>query len=61
MPSSEKIIELQKLYQSSKKPLWMIHPRSKFYVYPYYLTLGLTVGVSLYYTGRALLGIKASK
>lgn len=55
------VIEMQKLYQSSTKPLWMRHPRSKFYVYPYWALFWASMGVSLYYTGRAVLGIKDPK
>ncbi|ODQ61008.1 hypothetical protein WICANDRAFT_28229, partial [Wickerhamomyces anomalus NRRL Y-366-8] len=56
-----RVIELQKLYQSSPKPLWMKHPRSKFYIYPFWALFTGVTAINLYYTGRAILGIKDPK
>ncbi|CDR45109.1 CYFA0S16e02256g1_1 [Cyberlindnera fabianii] len=55
------VIELQKLYQSSTKPLWMRHPRSKFYIYPFWGLFWSVNAVTTYYLGRAVLGIKDPK
>lgn len=54
----QRIIRNQKLYQASSKPLWMTGPRSKMLVYPYYAIFTFSTCVSLYYTGRAIAGIK---
>ncbi|KAG7858577.1 hypothetical protein KL939_002699 [Ogataea angusta] len=56
-----RVIELQKFYQSTNKPIYMAHPRSKYYLIPYALGLTLSVGASLYYTGRACFGLKAGQ
>ncbi|CDK27542.1 unnamed protein product [Kuraishia capsulata CBS 1993] len=61
MPSPQRIIEMQKFYQSSKKPIYMAHPRAKYYLVPYAIGLTLSVSASLYYTGRAVFGIKDKK
>ncbi|ODV61922.1 cytochrome c oxidase subunit VII ASCRUDRAFT_75179 [Ascoidea rubescens DSM 1968] len=55
------VIELQRLYQNSDKSLWMRHPRSKFYIYPFWGLFAFTTGATLYYSGRAILGIKEKK
>ncbi|ODQ81982.1 hypothetical protein BABINDRAFT_32263 [Babjeviella inositovora NRRL Y-12698] len=60
-PDPQNIIRLQKLYQNSPKPMWLKHPRSKFYIYPYVAMFAVGVTVPFYYYGRAVLGIKADK
>lgn len=54
----QRIIKLQKLYQNSDKPLWLRGPRSKMLVYPFYAMFTFSTAVSLFYTGRAIAGIK---
>ncbi|KAI0462082.1 hypothetical protein LJB42_004687 [Komagataella kurtzmanii] len=62
MPTAtEKIIELQKFYQSTNKPIYAAHPRSKYYLIPYFGLLGVSVAATLFYTGRACFGIKDKK
>ncbi|GME73731.1 unnamed protein product [Ambrosiozyma monospora] len=56
-----KVIELQKFYQTTKKPIWYAHPRAKFYLVPYFAAFGLSLSVSLYYTVRAGFGLKANQ
>ncbi|KAJ9090975.1 hypothetical protein QFC19_009321 [Naganishia cerealis] len=53
-----RIIELQKLYQSSDKRLWLRGKHSKFVVFPFYALFTVSTVFPLYYTGRAILGIK---
>lgn len=55
----QRIIRLQKLYQNSNQKLWLRGPRSKALVYPFYALFTVSTAVPLYYTGRALFGIKA--
>lgn len=55
----QRIIRLQKLYQNSNERLWLRGPRSKMLVYPFYGFFTFTTCVSLYYTGRAICGLKA--
>ncbi|QWU86574.1 hypothetical protein CA3LBN_000792 [Candidozyma haemuli] len=55
----QRIIRLQKLYQNSNQRLWLRGPRSKALVYPFYALFTVSTAVPLYYTGRALFGIKA--
>lgn len=54
----QRVIRLQKLYQNSDKPLWLRGPRSKFLVYPFYGLFAVSTSISLWYTGRAIAGIK---
>lgn len=54
----QRVIRLQKLYQNSDKVLWLRGPKSKFLVYPFYGLFTVSTGISLYYTGRAIAGIK---
>ncbi|KAL6939216.1 hypothetical protein ACO0RG_003045 [Hanseniaspora osmophila] len=56
---ANRIIELQKMFQASQKPLWMRHPRSAFYVYPYYAMFFVGVTVPFYYVARSIVGKKA--
>ncbi|KAH3676732.1 hypothetical protein OGATHE_001222 [Ogataea polymorpha] len=44
---ANKVIELQKFYQTTNKPIYLAHPRSKYYLIPYALGLTLSVGASL--------------
>ncbi|GMM27942.1 cytochrome c oxidase subunit VII [Martiniozyma asiatica (nom. inval.)] len=57
----QRIIEWQKFYQTTTKPLWRSHPNSKLILVPYFAAFALSVGASLTFVGRAALGIKASK
>ncbi|KAK6455704.1 cytochrome c oxidase polypeptide VII [Scheffersomyces xylosifermentans] len=54
----QRIIELQKHFQNTKKPLWLRGKQSKYVVYPFYALFTVTTIFPLYYTGRAILGIK---
>ncbi|KAF6009936.1 hypothetical protein HII12_003482 [Brettanomyces bruxellensis] len=54
----KRIIELQKFYQTSKKPIWKALPRSKLYLYPYYAAFSISLGASLFFMVRAILDIK---
>lgn len=57
-PNPQRIIELQKRYQTSHQPLWLRGPRSKFLVYPFYALFTVSTAVPLFYAGRSILGIK---
>ncbi|CAH02309.2 Cox7 [Kluyveromyces lactis] len=61
MPSPSKIIELQKLFQHSSKPLWSRHPRSAFYLYPFWGLFTVALVAPLLYIPNAIMGIKAKK
>lgn len=61
MAAKNRVIELQRLYQHSSKPLWWRHPRSGLYLYPFYGLFAVALAVPLVYTGRAILGIKDPK
>ncbi|EEQ38468.1 hypothetical protein EJF18_30686 [Clavispora lusitaniae] len=54
----QRVIRLQKLYQNSNKELWLRGPRSKLLVYPFYALFTVSTCCSLYYTGRAVAGLK---
>ena len=54
----QRIIELQKHYQNTNKELWLKGPRSKMLVYPFYAMFAFSTAASLYYTGRAIAGLK---
>lgn len=54
----QRVIRLQKLYQNSQQPLWLRGPRSKALVYPFYALFAYTTGVTVYYLGRGIAGIK---
>lgn len=58
MAPKNKVIELQKLFQTSTKPLWWRHPRSPFYLYPYYALMAVAVIGPLLYIPNAIRGIK---
>ncbi|VEU23373.1 DEKNAAC104700 [Brettanomyces naardenensis] len=57
----KRIIEMQKFYQTSTKPIWRAHPRAKLYLIPYFAAFGISVGASLTFLVRAVLDIKAKK
>ncbi|KAI5958355.1 COX7 [Candida theae] len=54
----QRIIELQKRYQTTPKPLYLRGARSALLVYPFYALFAVTTAVPLYYTGRAIIGLK---
>ncbi|CCK72130.1 cytochrome c oxidase subunit VII KNAG_0J00470 [Huiozyma naganishii CBS 8797] len=58
---SNRIIQLQRIFQSSTKPLWWRHPRSPFLLYPFYGLLTVAVVAPLCYVPNAIMGIKAKK
>lgn len=58
---ANRVIELQKIFQSSKKPLWWRHPRSPFLLYPFFGLLTVAVVAPLLYIPNAIMGIKAEK
>ncbi|KAH3903593.1 cytochrome c oxidase subunit VII SCDLUD_001237 [Saccharomycodes ludwigii] len=55
------VIQLQKLYQSSTKPLWWRNPRSAFYMYPFWALFTFTAVAPFYWVGRMLVGKKADQ
>ncbi|KAL3234520.1 Cytochrome c oxidase subunit 7, mitochondrial [Nakaseomyces bracarensis] len=55
------VTKLQRLFQASSKPIWWRHPRSAFYLYPYYGLLAVAVLAPICYIPNAVLGIKAKK
>ncbi|EDO15936.1 hypothetical protein Kpol_480p23 [Vanderwaltozyma polyspora DSM 70294] len=61
MANPQRIIELQKLFQKSTKPIWWRHPRSAFYLYPFYGLFAVAVIAPLCYIPNAIMGIKAKK
>ncbi|CAL9736063.1 cytochrome c oxidase subunit 7, mitochondrial [Monosporozyma servazzii] len=61
MAPKNRVIELQKIFQKSTKPLWWRHPRSPFLLYPFYGLLTVAVVAPLLYIPNAVLGIKAKK
>lgn len=61
MPSPSKIIELQKLFQHSAKPLWMRHPKSPYYLYPFWGLFAVALVSPLLYIPNAIMGVKAKK
>ncbi|CUM64231.1 uncharacterized protein PRCAT00001825001 [Priceomyces carsonii] len=54
----QRIIDLQRQYQSSNKKLWLRGRHSKFLVFPFYALFTVTTAIPLFYTGRAIAGIK---
>ncbi len=56
-----RVIQLQKFYQSTKKPIYLAHPRAKFYLVPYGAAFTLSLGATFYYLGRAIFGLKANQ
>lgn len=62
MPSTDRILKYQKIYQSKPNvPLWMRTPHSKLIVYPFYALFAVScVGAPAYYIGLAVLGKKAN-
>lgn len=61
MATPQRIIELQKFYQTATKPLWRAHPNANLVLVPYFAAFTVSLGASLYFLSRAALGIKASK
>jgi cytochrome c oxidase subunit 7 len=61
MANPQRVIELQKYYQTTTKPLWRAHPNANLLLIPYFAAFGLSLSVALFYTGRATLGIKDVK
>lgn len=61
MAPKNRVIELQRIFQSSTKPLWWRHPRSPFLLYPFYGLLAVAVIAPLLYIPNALRGIKANR
>ncbi|KGK37911.1 hypothetical protein JL09_g2950 [Pichia kudriavzevii] len=57
----ELIIELQKYYQTTTKPLWRSHPNAKLVLIPYFAAFTVSLGAALFFTGRAAFGIKPQK
>ncbi|CAR21990.1 Cytochrome c oxidase subunit 7 [Lachancea thermotolerans] len=55
---ANRIIELQKLFQSSQKPLWWRHPRSAFYMYPFWALFTVAVVGPFLYIPNTIRGIK---
>ena len=54
----QRIIELQKHYQNTPKPLWLRGRQSAFLVYPFYALFAVSTAIPLYYSVRAVAGIK---
>lgn len=58
---ANRVIEMQKLYQHSTKPIWWRHPRSKYYLYPFFGLFTVALVGPLLYLPNAFMGIKAKK
>ncbi|GAV55929.1 hypothetical protein ZYGR_0AZ01010 [Zygosaccharomyces rouxii] len=56
---ANKVIELQKIFQNSAKPLWWRHPRSAFYLWPFYGIFTVALVAPFLYMPNAVRGIKA--
>ncbi|AAS54275.2 AGL216Wp [Eremothecium gossypii ATCC 10895] len=56
-----KVIQYQKMFQASTKPLWKRHPRSNFYLYPFYGLFALSLLVPIAHIPNAIMGIKAKR
>lgn len=54
----QRIIELQKHYQNTPKPLWLRGRQAAFLVYPFYALFTVATVFPLYYAGRAVAGLK---
>lgn len=54
----QRIIKLQRQYQSSNQKLWLRGKQSKALVFPFYALFTLSTIGPLFYTGRAIFGIK---
>ncbi|RCK57751.1 Cytochrome c oxidase subunit 7 [Candida viswanathii] len=54
----KRIIELQQHYQTTPKPLWLRGKQSALVVYPFYALFTVATIIPLYYTGRAVAGLK---
>lgn len=59
MANPQRIIELQKYYQSTTKPLWRAHPNAKLVLIPYFAAFAISLGASITFALRAGFGIKA--
>ncbi|AMD22394.1 HGR055Cp [Eremothecium sinecaudum] len=57
----KRIIDMQRLYQSSTKPIWMRHPRSPYYLYPFWGLFAVVLVAPLLYIPNAIAGVKAKK
>ncbi|SCU99739.1 LAMI_0G00496g1_1 [Lachancea mirantina] len=55
------VIQLQKIFQASSKPLWMRHPKSKLYLYPFWGLFAVAMVAPLLYLPNAVRGIKPKK
>ncbi|CCD27255.1 cytochrome c oxidase subunit VII NDAI_0K00640 [Naumovozyma dairenensis CBS 421] len=58
---ANRVIQNQRIFQKSTKPLWWRHPKSAFYLYPFYGLLAVAVIAPLTYIPNAIMGIKAEK
>lgn len=58
MPHPQRIIDLQKQYQSSNKKLWLRGKNSRFLVFPFYALFTVSTALPLFYAGRAIMGVK---
>ncbi|SCW01702.1 LAFE_0E05424g1_1 [Lachancea fermentati] len=58
---ANRVIELQKMFQASTKPLWWRHPRSAFYMYPFWGLFAVAVIAPLLYIPNTVKGIKPKK
>ncbi|MCH0629830.1 hypothetical protein JNB11_07640 [Kocuria palustris] len=54
----QRIIQNQRRYQASNLPLWLRGKQSKAMVYPFYGLFAIATALPLYYTGRAIVGLK---
>ncbi|CAN3357083.1 cytochrome c oxidase subunit 7, mitochondrial [Diutina catenulata] len=54
----QRIIANQRRYQASTQPLWLRGKHSKTLVYPFYALFTVATIFPLYYTGRAVAGLK---
>lgn len=54
----QRIIELQKRYQTTPKPLYLRGSKSALLVYPFYAIFAVSTAIPLFYAGRAICGIK---
>lgn len=61
MASPQRVIELQKYYQTTTKPLWRAHPNANIVLIPYFAAFFLSLGASFTFAVRAGMGIKAQK
>ncbi|KAK9474592.1 uncharacterized protein V1510DRAFT_411444 [Dipodascopsis tothii] len=56
---ANKVLSLQKFYQANTQAsLYWRHPRSKFYMIPYWIGFTGLMGYTSYYFGRMVIGKK---